>query len=88
MIAIARQQPTLAPLAPFLRREELEHHATQGHQAGVRAIAGVRNPPVEGKSHPVPEVLDGRFVAIHDRVDVVRMDQLPLVGHDRSLIFG
>jgi len=38
VIAIARQQPTLAPLAPLLRREELEHHSTQGHQAGLRLI--------------------------------------------------
>jgi len=43
------------------------------------------HPPVQGEPHPVPEVLDRRLVAVHDRVDVVRVDQSPLVSHDRSL---
>ena len=86
MVAELAQQPALAPLAALLGGEEFEHHPAQRHQAGVRAVAGVRDPPVQGEPHPVPEVLDGRFVAVHDRVDVVRMDQLPLVSHARSLV--
>ena len=86
VVAELVQQPPLATLAALLGGEELEHHPAQRHQAGVRAVAGVRNPPVQGEPDPVPEVLDRGFVAVHDRVDVVRMDQLPLVSHDRSLV--